>query len=395
VSGYPTVVILRADQREITRISGGNDLASYANLLDQALRDIKPLADVLAVLGKNPGALTAGDCRRLAYYPWMDTDTGDAAVRSLAVELAKAARACGHSSAAERARMLVASASLSPRPETTERVIGIVDDAPLAAQVVDVLEDLREPFFATVDARGPAVSSQFQSNWIKAMDQVADDPHVADPDRLFAVATKLKLVKQFAPDKKVPADMAADARARMAADLDKRADPYVRAAIVNAASAIYESLDDDEAEYALLESEVKTAKAPYYYMVDIAEIEEKRGHAAEALSWYERAYHESEGPATRFQWGALYLAALLRLAPQERDRIRTVGTEVIAELDGPERIEARTRRSLEKLDAKLRLWNGDHRYDGDVAALRSVMHGVCAKLPANDGGLDSCRKFLS
>ncbi len=395
VSGYPTVVILRADQREITRISGGNDLSSYANLLDAALRDIKPLAEVLAVLGKNPAALSPSDCRRLAYYPWMDTDASEAALRSLAVELAKSAAVCSQSTPAERARMVIASAALSPGAKTVEQVIGIVDDAPLAAEVVDALENLRDPFFAAVAAHGTGVSSKFQSNWIRAMDQVADDPHVADPDQLFAVATKLKLVKQFAPDKQVPAAMAADARARAAADLGKRADPYARAAVVNAASAIYENLDDDDAEYALLQSEVKTAKAPYYYMVDIAEIEEKRGHTAEAVNWYDRAYRESVGPATRFQWGTLYLTALLRLAPQDRERIRQVGMEVIAELDGPERIEARTRRRLEKLDAKLRLWNSDHRHDGDVAALRSAMQGICMKLPRHDSGRDSCRKFLS
>jgi thiol-disulfide isomerase/thioredoxin len=395
VSGYPTVVILRADQREITRISGGNDLSSYANLLDAALRDIKPLASVLAVLRKNPAALTPSDCRRLAYYPWLDSDDRDAAHRSLAVELAQSARACGHSSPAERARMVVASAALAPAPNTTERVIDIVHDAQLASQVVDALEGLREPFFVTVAARGPAVSSRFQSDWIRTMDQVADDPHVADPDRLYAVATKLDLVRQFAPDKKVPAPMAADASSRAATDLGKRVDPYARAAVVNAASDIYDKLEDDDAQYALLQSEVKTAKAPYYYMVDIAEIEENRGREAEAVRWYARAYRESEGPATRFQWGALYLTALLRLAPRDRDLILKVGTQVIAELDGPERIEARTRGRLEKLDSKLRLWNGDHRHDDDVAALRTAMRGVCAKLPHNDSGLDSCRKFLS
>jgi hypothetical protein len=291
--------------------------------------------------------------------------------------------------------MVIASAALSPGSGTTQQVIDILNDAPLAAQVVDMLENLGEPFFAAVAARGIGVSSRFQSNWIRVMDQAADDPNVSDPDRLYAIATKLKLVRQFAPDKKVPAPMAADARSRAASDLGKRTDPYVRAAVVNAASDIYEKLDDDAADYALLESEVKTARAPYYYMVDIAELEEKRGHAADAVTWYERAYHESEGPATRFQWGALYLAALLRLAPQDQERIRDVGKQVIAELDGPERIEARTRRQLEKLDAKLRLWNGDHRHDDDLAALRGAMQGVCAKLPRNDGGRDSCRKFLS
>jgi hypothetical protein len=74
-SGYPTVVVLRADQREITRLSGGIDLSLYADLLDAALGDVEPMSDVLATLKQNPASLSAArvpstrllqlGCRRL------------------------------------------------------------------------------------------------------------------------------------------------------------------------------------------------------------------------------------------------------------------------------------------------------------------------------------------
>jgi thioredoxin-related protein len=395
VLGYPTVVILRWDQKEITRISGGTDLSSYAELLDAALRDIKPMADVLSALHDNPAALTSSDCQRLTYYSWSDREFSDAELKPLAKQLAEAAQACSNLTEAERARLVVSSAALSPTAETAAQVIAIVNNAEVASQVVDALEGLQEPFFSMVRSKGASTTAQFQEAWIRTLDRVASDATVDDADQLVAIGMKLSVVKQFSVDKKVPAAMAMSARGRAAAALAKRVDPYVRAGIVNSASFIYEQLGDEDAEYALLKSEMGTAKAPYYYMGDLADVEEKRGHPQEALAWYERAYRESQGVATRFQWGVNYLAALLRLAPTDRERIRRVGIEVIAELDGPDRIQARTRMRLSKLDSGLRRWNASHRYDADIKMLHARMQGVCAKLPDDDSGRDSCKKFLS
>ena len=39
------------------------------------------------------------------------------------------------------------------------------------------------------------------------------------------------------------------------------------------------------------------------------------------LRWYRQAFDTSEGPATRLQWGASYLVALVDLAPGDAARI--------------------------------------------------------------------------
>jgi len=395
VVGYPTVVILRADHKEILRISGGMDLSLYADLLDIALSDVKPMADVLAAVHGNGAAPSHGDCQRLAYNAW---DLGDYAKpqrASVATDLAHAAAECAALSSIERARLIIASAALKQSPESVTQVIGIVEDPLVAPRVVDALETLDEDFFKDVQSRGANVAAQFLTAWTRAMDIVANNPAVIDADQLYAIGTKLELVKQFAKDDKVPADLAAAAHARIAAALAKNQDPFVRAGIVNAASHIYDQLGDEQADYAMLKAELATAKAPYYYMADLGEIEEKRGNKAQALAWFARAYAQSQGVATRFQWGTLYLDALLRLSPTDRTRIRQTGIEVIAELDGPERIQARTRMRLDKLDDGLRKWNAKHQYDADIQAMRARMSSVCGKLPSGDAGYASCQKFLS
>ena len=229
------------------------------------------------------------------------------------------------------------------------------------------------------------------------MQAVANDPAVIDADQLGAIAAKLAVSKAFAADGKVPNDLADSARTRAAAALAKRVDPYVRSGIVGSAASIYSTIGDTDAEYAMFKGELATARAPYYYMADLGGLEEDRGNKAAALAWFERAYRESRGAATRFQWGSSYLGALLRLAPTDTTRIRATGISVIDELDGPQRIQARTRRGLDKLEARLRIWNESHEHEREtvIQTLRTRMHGVCTKLAPSDGGLVSCRKFLT
>jgi len=395
VSGYPTVVILRPDRREITRISGGVDLSSYADLLDAALGDVKPLREVLATLRRSPAALSVADCQRLAYYAWEVGDVSKAEEQALAGRLAQAASLCPGVTLAERARLTIVSAAFYPAPEVVTRVLDLLANPDLAPRIVDALEMLGDPFFAAVHARGEAVSAAFEQQWSATMDHVADDAHVIDADQLDAIAEKLTVVKEFSPRKVVPAPLAAAARARITSALAKHMDPYVRAGVVNAASQIYEELNDADANYAMLKGELATAHAPYYYMVDLGEIEEKRGNVPAALDWYSSAYRESQGIATRFQWGSTYLNALLRLAPQDRARIRVVGLDVLGELDGADRIQARTRLRLEALDKNLRTWGRSQHAAADILVLRTRMTHICSKLPSTDSGLGACRKFLA
>jgi thiol-disulfide isomerase/thioredoxin len=392
--GYPTVVILRPDQKEITRISGGMDLSVYAGLLDAALNDLRPMDEVIAAL-QSGQMKSSADCRRLAYYGWDLRDTSLPERKSLAAGLARAAAPCGRADAVEGARLAIAAAAFDPTPAIVTQVIAVVENPALAARVADSLEDLGSPFYKAVYARGPTVRDPFMRAWGDTMNSVAADPHVIDADQLAALGSRLALIKAFAADKKVPDDSASAARARVTATLAKKFDPYVRSGVVNSASYIYDQLGDTDADYAMLNAELAASHTPYYYMIDLGDVEESRHHPTQALAWFERGYHESEGIATRFQWGATYLGALLRLAPTDHVRIRDAGMAVLAELDGPDRIQARARYQLGKLDTKLRKWNSHHQYDADIHALRERMSATCAKLPAEDGGRDSCRKFLS
>ena len=111
VMGYPTVVVLKPDRTEITRIAGNMDLSLYAGVLDNALGDVRPVKDVvdLAVNGSTP--LDASDCRRLAYHAFGLEDDGIFDGVKLQTAFENAARLCPAELEKERARLSIRAAN--------------------------------------------------------------------------------------------------------------------------------------------------------------------------------------------------------------------------------------------------------------------------------------------
>ena len=120
------------------------------------------------------------------------------------------------------------------------------------------------------------------------------------------------------------------------------------------------------------------------------------GQKDEAVSLLDQAYRESQGTATRFQWGQLYLSGLLRMTPKDSTRIQEAASAVLAELDGPDRIYRRARVRLEKLDRELRAWNDASKgqYGDVLQALHTRMQESCVKISENEPARATCNAFL-
>ena len=114
-----------------------------------------------------------------------------------------------------------------------------------------------------------------------------------------------------------------------------------------------------------------------------------------AVNWLAQAYAQSQGTATRFQWGTDYLFGLIRMKPADDAAIRTTGLAVLGELDGPDRIYRRTRMRLERLDHTLAKWNAKGTHAATIAALKQRMDGICEQIPKADPANATCRGFLA
>ncbi len=412
VSGYPTVLVLRADQSELARISGGMDLSQYAEVLDLVLGDVRPVSTILAAL-KSGGAqpLSRDDCRRLAYYGWDVTEDVTSRFSELARTLVKAAHRCPTDTESEQARPIVTAASMAAdgeaealtagKPpsrrlaELISKVDGILQNPSLAANVSDALGGLDESFFQAVAHVVPRSVADWNGRYGVVMDAAAADPRFSAADHLYSLYAKLTATKALDPQHKIPADLAAQAHQRIDVALAGKLDEHARASVVNAALNILDLIGDDDRAYAIAREQMAQSKSPYYNMLDLASLDERRGHADSAVNWLARAYAQSQGAATRFQWGTDYLFGLIRMKPADDAAIRAVGLSVLGELDGPDRIYRRTRVRLERLDHSLSKWNAKGDHSATIAVLRQRMDGICSQIPKSDPASASCRGFLA
>ena len=126
-------------------------------------------------------------------------------------------------------------------------------------------------------------------------------------------------------------------------------------------------------------------------MPELAELAEKRGDTAGALEWLKRAYEGAQGPATRVQWGVLYVGGLLRLAPDDAPRIEQATDALIAELQAqPSGYHQRTKQRFERLAVQLKAWGSKHQGAETLARLQQRMQQACGEQ------IDSaCKGWLS
>jgi thioredoxin-related protein len=413
VSGYPTVLVLNPDRRELARISGGMDLNRYAEVLDGVLGDVKPANEMLASLEHSNATLSAADCRRLAYNAWSldPTNTsGPAELKHMSTALNRAAERCPAASKVERARLtiLATAAATDSEEETLESgkpasshtaalvasVSALLADIPLSTSVADSFQELSDNFFLAVKHSGPAAAAQLLERWLAVMNAAAVDARYSEGQQLAAVASELTAAKALDPQGAIPAQLAANARSHLQTTLSHKQDSYTRAAVINAAVDILETLDDNARAYSLLEAELKTANTPYYYMLHLATLDEKLGNRNSAISWLKRAYNESRGPATRFRWGSLYVTGLIRMRPTDTAAIRDATLLVLSELNA-DALHSGTVARLQRLEKALRKWNANTAHEDVIKAVRARMNEICAKVPATEAATSTCRNFLS
>ncbi len=410
VIGYPTMILFKPDGTEITRLPGGVDVARYATILDVALADARPVSDILAAAGSG-GAVTSNDWKLLAYYSW-STDAGHVlpADRQLATFRALAQR-CPAELPAECARFFfdylgAAAAASQPgkpalngleRADARRRLLAMLPSPAVQAANVDNLLYGPKDVIGVLSNDGTPERTQLTRAWSDALGQLGGEARpLSASEELLRVRARVMLAMLDAPGAPVPPallDAAREAVARVDATTPAG---YPRQAAINAAANLYWEAGLDDDANTLLTAELEKSGAPYYFMLDLADLAEKAGRKQEAVDWLARAYAGAKGPATRFQWGYNYLVGMLEMTPEDVQGIERAGLSVLGELDGsPDAFYQRTRMRLEQLDAKLLEWGQTGAAAKVLDTLRARTGEICRKLPEKDAGRANCEKFLT
>ena len=411
IVGYPTVVILAPDRTEITRIPGDLDIERYASVLDIARQRMAPVHELTAQALKDPSALRDDDWRALAYYAWDEDEGRTVPEDQLAASLQKLAAACPPRLGEASSRLLFAALDANAyaskshavaldetaRAAALARVQAIVSDPVLSrANASDLLWSAQE-VVGGLTLPGTPARAALEKNWSAALDRLAADDSLSTMERLATVYGRLSLFRLDHPKGKVPASLVALAKQQVAWADHKTTEPHERQSVVNAATKVlYEAGLNHDAEQ-LLTAELQRSPAPYYFMLDLADLAQETGDTQKALYWLKRAYDTSVGPATRFQWGVAYIHGLIEMAPDDQQTIQAITTQVLHELsEHPDALYQRTRMRFAKLGTQLGDWGHAHAAAATLKSLHAAAVPVCAKVPASDPDAQrSCQDFLS
>jgi thioredoxin-like negative regulator of GroEL len=409
VRGYPTMVLFNPQGAELTRLPGEVDAAQYTQVLTLGMNAQRPIKAVLADARAGGQGLSPGDWRLMAFYSW-DTDEQQLVAKpDIGALLKQLADACPTDQKETAARLLLkalaavdAKSKARPDARARARVLELLADAGQARVQMDVLTNNAADITRALSAAGTPERAQMLQALDPALQRLAADATLSRADRMGAVIARvdlarIDLAKAEASIVKValPETLLAQVREHSARADREITDGYERQAVITTAAYMLEHAGLLDESDALLKANLAKSHSPYYLMSELASNAKKRGDKAEALRWYEQAFEKSEGPATRLQWGASYVSALVDLAPHDSERIERAVQQLFDEAAAqPDAFYERSGRSLQRVGAKLQAWNKGHAHAAAVKRLQNRLGALCARLDAADPQRETCDALL-
>ncbi|HEV8312723.1 MAG TPA: disulfide isomerase, partial [Burkholderiaceae bacterium] len=287
---------------------------------------------------------------------------------------------------------------VKPDAALRERVLKVLKDPVASRQQMDVLTNSPAEIARVLAPKGSPERAPLLAAFDASLKRLQRDATLSRADRMTALLGRVELARLDLPEDvkapKLDAALAKELRDEAArADREIR-DGYERQAVITTAAQLLERGGLVAESDALLKANLSKSHSPYYLMSQLAGNARRRGDSDAALSWYAQAWDKSVGPATRLQWGASYLGALVDLAPKDAARIEQTAARIFDEAGQAQgSFYERSARSLQRVSAKLQSWNADGANAGSVQRLQARLDAVCGKLDTADAQRATCQGF--
>lgn len=415
VRGYPTMIVFDSDGVELTRIPGGIDMQAYANILDLTLSNTSPASELVASIMAGSADLSTSNCTLLAYNSW-GQDTTILSEYDEAEAFQRMHAACPANMKTERSilylswldKVLNAAAAEDEADEEGESPV-LADDQRIAAlaQIEAVLADpelVRANIFSVLFS-GPGIVTAVTTaksterdalmrSFYDVLEDLAADDSVYKRERIYTLVGKMRFERIEDPEAELSAGLQQAIRDTTRWADESTQSVYERQPIINALANVLNEAGMDDVSKPLLLAELERSMQPYYFMPELADIEQRAGNDDLAIAWLQKAYDTTRGPATRFQWGYYYLSGLLEMAPTDVERIHETTVGLITELQQSNAFHQRPKAQLRFLESKLIEWGNDHSNQPALLELRKSVLNVCGRVPAEDAARETCEAFL-
>jgi thioredoxin-like negative regulator of GroEL len=410
VSAYPTMVLLRHDGTEVTRLAGSVDPAKYMQLLQHGLAGGSSARQVLAAaLARKP--LSAEDWRLLAYHSWSTDDDQLVAEKDAPALLMKLATACPAEQRESASRLvlqaLAATANAKKgakkpavdKAEAIASVKSMLARPELVREHADLFSYAADDIVGYLTAPGSRERSELVEAWSAALDRLIADRSLSNANGVWAMSGKVSLARLDNKDGALPESLLAEVREQAVRADRETTDINERQSVITATGAMLARAGLLDESDALFTAELKRSHSPYYYMLGLASNAKKRGTPAgnaAAIDWARQAYESAKGPATRLQWGGSYVNYLLELAPQDSAQIEKATASVIGELEPrPGTFSGRSQIVLERLSGRLVKWNQDGRHDAVLKRLNAKLVPTCAAAAPDSADRRACEALFT
>jgi len=408
VRGYPTMILFTPQGQELTRLPGEVDAPLYVQSLAAALAGGRPVADLLAAAQRGE-PLNEAQWRQLAWYAW-DTDEQrllpEAQRTRVLLQLARAAERSQPVAAMRLQLKAVLAAAdgndtaaldADARFNAGAALLRLLGDGSSAREQMDLVTNYARELVGALSQPGTPQRVQLVAAWDQAARRLQADTTLSRTDRLGALYARVTLARLDDADDApaapgaVPAALQAEVLALVQTFERETTAGYELQTVIPTAAGLLKHAGLMTQSDALLKAHLARSLAPYYLMSQLAGNAKARGDKAEALQWYQRAWETAKGPATRVQWGASYVAALVDLAPEQATRIEKAAAAMLGELaTTPDAFYERNARSVQRIGKKLVAWNAQGQHRAPLERLARRLAPVCAQLPAGDAQRSAC-----
>jgi len=408
VSGYPTLVMLSSDGKEMSRISGGVNIQEFESIVNETLATKKSVQDALKIATQTKADKSY--YTMLAYVSWdqlpeVPTKTEADKIK----DFKKLVANCPADLIKERALFAAKYLELNATAffSKDDKLKALAESN--RSDALAYSEILLKNHQTIVAGRWPIIYStteivnwawptagvqreKMKSRYLQANQELANDSKLSSDTRLWAaypqISFQMKDNKSNSPSQ-TSKDIVVSAVDK--ADQSAKTE-YERLSVISGAAYMLRQVGEFDKARELLTKELQTTKTPYYYQSSFANLEKQAGNTDKALQWSEKARLSASGRATKLQWLADDLLMNASLKSKNQTKKLTELTELYYQIafelnDG---FSGRNSSRAKAIATALKDWKKEPK----IAQIISASKQKCSSMATKDEITANCKQHF-